>query len=51
MKADAESDPNPSPFERFEDALRRVLSVPKATVDKRIKERKKDRQGREKKRG
>jgi hypothetical protein len=37
------SDPQPTPFKKFEDALRKVLSVPKSEVDKRIKEQKKAR--------
>jgi hypothetical protein len=35
-------------FEKFEDALRKVLSVPKSEVDKRIKEQKENRPKREK---
>jgi hypothetical protein len=33
----------PTPFKKFEDALRKVLSAPKSEVDKRIKEEKKSR--------
>ena len=33
--------PEPTPFKKFEDALRKVLSTPKSEVDKRIKEQKK----------
>ncbi len=33
----------PTPGKKFEDALRKVLSVPKAEVDKRIKDEKKSR--------
>lgn len=37
-KAPAANAATEKPFERFEDALRQVLSVPKSEVDKRIKD-------------
>lgn len=37
----------PTPFQRFEDALKRVLSVPKKDVDKAVTREKKARKARE----
>lgn len=39
-------DPQPSPFKKFEDALRKVLSAPKKDVDKAIAREKKEREAR-----
>jgi hypothetical protein len=35
MKSDPARDSEPSPFERFDKLLRRVVSVPKKEIDKR----------------
>lgn len=40
------SDPQPTPFKKFEDALRKVLSAPKKDVDKAIVREKKEREAR-----
>lgn len=37
----------PTPFKKFEDALRKVLSTPKKDVDKAIIREKKEREARE----
>ena len=42
----AQAGGKPSPFERFEDALKRVLSVPKKDVDKAVTREKKAREAR-----
>ena len=39
--------PGPTPFERFEDAARRLFQVPKKDVDKAELRRKKEREARE----
>jgi len=43
-KADA---PKPTPFEKFEEAARRIFSVPKKDVEKAELRRKKEREARE----
>lgn len=40
------SDPEPKPSKKFEDALRKVLSVPKKDVDKAVAREKKEREAR-----
>jgi hypothetical protein len=44
--AKSEQPPGPSPFERFEDAARRIFQVPKRDVDKAELRRKKEREAR-----
>lgn len=39
--------PEPTPFQKFEDALKRVLAVPKKDVDKAVTREKKAREARE----
>lgn len=39
-----EADEQGTPFQRFEQALRKVMRVPKSVLDERERERKEDRQ-------
>lgn len=43
----AKADPNRTPFEKFEDAARRIFSVPKKEIDKAERRKKKEREARE----
>ncbi len=43
------SQPEPTPFKKFDNALRKVLTVPKSEVDKKIKAQKRARRRKRKK--
>lgn len=43
----AKADPHRTPFERFEDAAKRIFSVPKKEVEKAELRKKKEREARE----
>lgn len=43
----SEPEPAPTPFERFEEGLKRIFSVPKKDMDKAELRKKKEREARE----
>ena len=43
MEAQPTSEPEPTPFQRFDALMRRIIRVPKAEIDRRAAEAKKQR--------